>query len=610
MDLVTLAAAKSYINKRIDEVEIVTGATPQQAAQIEQNKTNIADLQAEIEDKQPKGDYVKTVNGNKPDATGNVVVATGGNGSGQNIDLAGYAKETWVTEGFQPKGDYLTAIPTATTVKLGGVKPTIAKGETMTQPVAVDENGGLWTAAGASGTVLVAASDAPDIIKAAAQYVCTGVNDQFTINAAIQAVGKGEVRLSGGNYNITAEITLIDDITLTGRNAIINVCDEISSTITQTYTGGDTVIHVADASVFVLGQKVSTDAGVNSKYECYIIGIDTNANTVTLDQNLNSSKGFEGGTYRLVADFTAVSCKYRENVVIDGLIVNGNGETYARYDTVLGCNGIELYSSTNCKITNCTVRDVRCHGIAVFLSELCTITNTLVQDCYELGIDLSNGQSGEGGHSIIGCTVDGCGGRGIQCHYAKRVNVVGCVLRNNATGIGSQGSGQELVITGCNIYGNKLDGVFCNVTPGKNIIVADNIISNNSGGIQIEEVMDVSITGNIIFGCTSYGIKVLKTEHFVISDNKLHDICNNDTKTEITTNAAIVMANKCSYGLVSGNNIRLTATETKGGACGIAENNMLGDYNVVTGNIIRGARIQATRKLGANSKFENNYEFA
>ena len=45
-------------------------------------------MQAEIETKQPKGDYVKTVNGNKPDANGNVIVATGGNSSGENADLS------------------------------------------------------------------------------------------------------------------------------------------------------------------------------------------------------------------------------------------------------------------------------------------------------------------------------------------------------------------------------------------------------------------------------------------------------------------------------------------------------------------------------------------
>ena len=73
------------VNDYLNANPVQPGATTEQAAQIEQNKNDIADLQAEIEDKQPKGDYVKTVNGKKPDATGNVVVATGGNGSGQNV---------------------------------------------------------------------------------------------------------------------------------------------------------------------------------------------------------------------------------------------------------------------------------------------------------------------------------------------------------------------------------------------------------------------------------------------------------------------------------------------------------------------------------------------
>lgn len=73
-------AVKNYL----DANPVKPGATTEQATQIEKNKTDIADLQVEIEEKQPKGDYVKTVNGNKPDASGNVVVATGGNGSGEN----------------------------------------------------------------------------------------------------------------------------------------------------------------------------------------------------------------------------------------------------------------------------------------------------------------------------------------------------------------------------------------------------------------------------------------------------------------------------------------------------------------------------------------------
>ena len=80
MDLVTLALAKRYIDKKISEEGVVTGATPQQAAQIEQNRTDIADLQAEIE-----GNYVKSVNGMGPDENGNVEIPAGVDVSGAQV---------------------------------------------------------------------------------------------------------------------------------------------------------------------------------------------------------------------------------------------------------------------------------------------------------------------------------------------------------------------------------------------------------------------------------------------------------------------------------------------------------------------------------------------
>lgn len=39
------------------------------------------------------------------------VAAHGGSSEGGSTDLAGYAKETWVAENYQPKGEYLTEVP-------------------------------------------------------------------------------------------------------------------------------------------------------------------------------------------------------------------------------------------------------------------------------------------------------------------------------------------------------------------------------------------------------------------------------------------------------------------------------------------------------------------
>lgn len=50
---------------------------------------------------------VKSVNGQTPDKNGNVEIEV----SGGNVDLTGYAKEQWVKQNYQPKGEYLTAVP-------------------------------------------------------------------------------------------------------------------------------------------------------------------------------------------------------------------------------------------------------------------------------------------------------------------------------------------------------------------------------------------------------------------------------------------------------------------------------------------------------------------
>ena len=49
---------------------------------------------------------VKSVNGQTPDENGNVEITIPD--SSQNVDLTGYAKESWVQNGFQPKGNYYT----------------------------------------------------------------------------------------------------------------------------------------------------------------------------------------------------------------------------------------------------------------------------------------------------------------------------------------------------------------------------------------------------------------------------------------------------------------------------------------------------------------------
>ncbi|GAG98346.1 unnamed protein product, partial [marine sediment metagenome] len=62
---------------------------------------------------------------------------------------------------------------------------------------------------GRSVTLVVAADDSSLEVKARADYVCTGVDDEVEINAALAALpaAEGEVRLMEGTFNIAAPIT-------------------------------------------------------------------------------------------------------------------------------------------------------------------------------------------------------------------------------------------------------------------------------------------------------------------------------------------------------------------------------------------------------------------
>ena len=470
---------------------------------------------------------------------------------------------------------------------------------------------GNGSAVGASGTVLVAASDAPDIIKAAAQYVCVGGNDQYIINQAIAAVGKGEVRLSGGNYYLTSEIVLADDITLTGKNAILNVCDEISSTITQAYTGGDTVIHVANTSEFLVGQKVATDAGIASTYPCRIIDIDDDALTVTLDTPLHSDKGFDANSYRLIADFTVLPCEGLTNVVIDGLVLNCNGDSYQFYDTALGGNGIMFYHATRCTAQNCTVNKSMNHGILTTSSEQCRVINCTINNAKRLGFDTFT-STDSGGHLIQGCTAKGCN-IGYQFHNALNTIMLGCHSISNSTGISVQEKPKKLILVD-NIVQDCGYGIKCIAKSGEDISIASNHITGIlADAIQIDASTNAHnfiVEGNYIGNIKGNAINIIGVDGFTVTGNTINNVNYANTDAEILK-AAIRLSGTASNGMVSGNHITLVSDDTTGCPAGIAEMaNLTGGNNVVVNNVIRGARIAATQKVGANSKFENNYEFA
>lgn len=180
MDLVTLALAKSYIDKKISEGEIVTGATPQQAAQIEQNKADIADLRTEVDELKESGGgfvdltgIVRSVNGKTPDEKGNVEIDV--SGSGQNA--------TWNT--------------------LEG-KPTYMEGEQEKfDPAWLPDGGFGWTETGEAVVEWDGSTDGLDVV-AVGDMVLVRISELLTSLEAM--IGRTVEMADGTTYEISTEM--------------------------------------------------------------------------------------------------------------------------------------------------------------------------------------------------------------------------------------------------------------------------------------------------------------------------------------------------------------------------------------------------------------------
>jgi len=86
--------------------------------------------------------------------------------------------------------------------------------------------------------VVVAASDATDKAKRVADYVCDGTADQEEIQAAIDATAStgGQVRLSAGNFAISAAIEMTHAVGLIGSGdnaSILRAIDDIEDNVVE-----------------------------------------------------------------------------------------------------------------------------------------------------------------------------------------------------------------------------------------------------------------------------------------------------------------------------------------------------------------------------------------
>lgn len=556
---------ENAVNKYLDANPVQPGATTEQAAQIEQNKTGIADLQTEIDDKQPKGDYVKTVNGNKPDTSGNVVVATSGNGSVEN----------------------LSPVP---------------KTDRMTQPVGVDEDGRLFSMKQANNSIVVAAADTADALKAGADYICTGTNDQIIIQRAIESLDVGTVLLLGGTYAITSEINPKSNVNIEGSgNPFLQLQDRVTSAVTAAVAYESNVIPVANPERFLVGQRIGIKEGTAYSWIGRITAIDIDNATLTVDST-GASKDFTTEAV-VFTDPSVISGYGVENVTISRLIIDGNREALAGFtsDTNYGANGIQFDGGSHIRVTGNTVRNIYKHGILFTYGPTDSyITDNIVSECNTHGIDLYGNTTNTKAERCVVAN-NNLYKANIQCHNGSHNSVIGNVLRDCR--IVTQETGSDNLIANNTIIMEAGGGSQAIQTTGtnadRNVIVGNRIYGNGKlyQGVQLDGASGTVFADNYITGVYGAAIHLYKADQCHVHGNTVIGC------TQTRAEAAIKLEQTCTGNRINGNYCVGTADKT---TYGVEELSEASGKNYVDNNVFINAGSGAVHLIGTDSVERDN----
>ena len=449
-----------------------------------------------------------------------------------------------------------------------------------------------------SYSYIIAPNDAPETVKKGADYVCTGTNDQIIINEAIQSLEIGDIYLAIGNFNITAQIELKDNVNILSNGAIINKSNEYSSLLTQDANVNDTIIYVKDASGFLAGQKVIvcsekayTDPGPTGK----IISVDYKNNTITLNYKIANGVAVSASS-KVVADYCCVVGNKIKNVKLQGLRINGNkANNPTCVDTNYAQNGIQLNNCNMCLVENCIVHNISLHGI-LFINT----TNSIIRDCHSNtcgrhGIDIY-GSPSTMNILISNCICNSNATGGIQCHNGSGVSIIGCSCSKNEHGIMCQEGANNNVINACILNNNSFNGI--RIVSSSYINVVGNTLTGNYEAIQFDGTSKSSICNNTINKNSNNAIGLYSAKYNNIDNNNIHD------NNKASSYSKIRMEGACTHNKITNNYI--ANTESGYAATdGIAESSS-SNYNIIINNIFKG-NTNGVVKVGTNSVDANNY---
>lgn len=307
---------------------------------------------------------------------------------------------------------------------------------------------------GAGGTVLVAASNANAKVKAQADYVCDGIDDQVEILAAVDALSStgGRVVFSEGLFNISANILITQpNIVLSGAgwSTVLRsvAADYIFLVLADNVTGCNLTL---DGNGIAGSGVTCVKSDFFSVYGCYVKN--------TLGNGISSRGSSLGAPCRYVSiqnnfldncvSSIALDFENRFVVVSGNVINNGHGALAGgiSVDALNGAFGTEYLVISGNHV------DVDSIGIAVVNTHSCAITGNVVR-CREGG--------------PIGLLVAGL----------SRSVVSANVLYGPGSGVAvDMANAQDVLTTGNRVYGWGT-GIYLDANSRRDYIVGNHLTS-------------------------------------------------------------------------------------------------------------------------------------
>lgn len=246
-----------------------------------------------------------------------------------------------------------------------------------------------------AATLVVAAVNASAASKAAADYVCDGIDDQVELNnarAALQTVGGGKLVLTEGTFTLSGGIKYCSNLLVAGQGQ----ATLLKAAVPQNLSGGmftpsDSVDpHPRNVTIRDLafdGSRPALPANSNGSFAIHFGGVDGG-----LLENLDAAHCQYAGTAIYVAGCT--------NVVVRNCRSHDND----------GC-GIMLHvSCRHCLVEGNIIYRNGIHGISLAIATDCAILNN---QCWNNGLALDNSYS----NIYVGNDIAWCNIQGNTCRY-------------------------------------------------------------------------------------------------------------------------------------------------------------------------------------------------